>query len=880
MPKFLNPTKWQKNTLALWAAFLLPALIMTIYFAMRHMAPFGNNTILTVDLGQQYIDFFVAFKHMLTQDPSQWFYSFSKGLGGETYGDWAYYLFSPLNLLLLPFSNVQLPAAILGLTVIKYGLTSWAFAFALHKMRWQKGFSLIFFGVTYAFMGWFVANQLNLLWLDAAILLPLIILGLEKAIDNHSIWWFVLPLTAIMIINYYMAYMIGLFLVLYIIWRIFWEAYPWKTRLRMGLKFTFGALISIGLSCFAWLPTAYTLMNSKSQYMLENLHWRFDYFPPDFLGKFFVGTFNFDQMPSGLPNIFIGSLPLILFWFFITSRTVRWQVRVITILITAFLVVSMMYGPLNLLWHGFQFPVWYPYRFSFIFCFWIIWLGASIWQPRLSLTWLQAGSLLIIAGAAVGYLYTRLEKLNFLDQNQLIIGSCFFLLVLLLMTIERTDWYWQALLGLIVVAEMTCGALLSLNNFSYLSNSEYQTYIRNLNNITKDLKHTNSHDFFRVAQTFQRTKGDPFQGGYNGGSAFSSALEYQQSRFMALIGQSEGDNYVDYSSGTIVSDSILSMRYLLQDNRQEADRDGTPANTTQFPRQDTDGIYEPVKSNDLTLLSKNPYALPVGFAASQNALNTKFKTDDPIENQERMWNNLNGYQSQNVFDIANFTRVQAFNTQAPKTITGTYLSKDNTHAAASVDLYYKPTNNNPYYLTLGSDMNDDNVEIQINGQAIKTIPDHRHTIILPLPGKQGTTEKITLIFKKKDLWLQNVSLYQGHAKRFAKQAQSIQQHGLKLDHVTQTKLSGKINMPSEKTMLMTSIPNTPGWQTYVDGKQTDTVTLNKFFIGVPMKAGEHRVTFKYVVPLLKTAVTISIGTLLFMLGLAWSEDSKRQHRLK
>ncbi|SOB42518.1 Bacterial membrane protein [Weissella viridescens] len=879
MSNIFNPLKWQKNTRALWGAFLLPTLIMTVYFASRHMAPFGSSTLLTVDLGQQYIDFFSAFKTMLTQDQNQLFYSFSKGLGGETFGDWAYYLFSPLNFILLFFDNVHLPAGILLLTVLKYGLASWSFAFAIHKLNWQKGYTLPVFGTSYAFMGWLVANQLNLLWLDAAILLPLIILGLEKVLDGRSIWLFILPLTAIMIINYYMAYMIGVFLVLYILWRLFWEPYQWHVRFNMLGKFAFGVIISIGLSCVTWLPTAYTLMNSKSQYMLENLKWRFDYFPPDMLGKFFVGTFNFDQMPTGLPNIFVGSLPLILFWFFITSRTVRWQVMLMTVLITAFLLVSMMYGPLNLFWHGFQFPVWYPYRFSFVFCFWLLWLAASIWQPKLHLSLLQAASLLIVFAGIVGYLYFRLPKLNFLNKEQLLIGVSFFLLLLLLMTLRRHDDYWLSFVDLLVLAEVTCGALLTLNNFSYLSNTEYQTYIKNLNDMTKPLEREKQQNFFRVTQSFQRTKGDPFQGNYNGGSTFSSALEYQQSRFMALIGQPEGDNYVSYTGGTLVSDSLLGMKYLLQSNNQQPDRPGTPANTTEFKRGDTNGIYPIKRTNDLTMLSQNPYALPVAFAASTNALNANFKDDDPVQNQNVMWQSMNGYQSKPVFNVSNFSNVHGYNTQAPETITGAYLTKDKP-GNARIDLTYVANGNGPYYLTLGGDISQDDVEVQLNHEPVKNIPSHRHTIILPMSqANKGDKQTISLVFKKDSLWLQNVSLYQANSLRFADQATDLKQNGLQISQTSATNLSGDITLPKDKTVLMTSIPNTPGWQVTVDGKSVTPQTVNKFFMGIPLNAGKHHVEFKFVTPLLKTAVTISLGTLLFMLGIAWSENSKRQHRL-
>ncbi len=43
-------------------SFWFPAVIMLTYYAYRGMAPFGTNSILTVDLGQQYIDQFAAFK--------------------------------------------------------------------------------------------------------------------------------------------------------------------------------------------------------------------------------------------------------------------------------------------------------------------------------------------------------------------------------------------------------------------------------------------------------------------------------------------------------------------------------------------------------------------------------------------------------------------------------------------------------------------------------------------------------------------------------------------------------------------------------------------------------------------------------------------------
>lgn len=56
-----------------------------------------------------------------------------------------------------------------------------------------------------------IANQLNLMWLDAVIILPLIIWGLLKLVSVGQIRTYVIWLTALLIINYYMAYMVCLF---------------------------------------------------------------------------------------------------------------------------------------------------------------------------------------------------------------------------------------------------------------------------------------------------------------------------------------------------------------------------------------------------------------------------------------------------------------------------------------------------------------------------------------------------------------------------------------------------------------------------------------------------------------------------------------------
>lgn len=879
MHKRLNPFSWRPSTRILWVSFLLPTLIMLGYFAYRKMTPFGSSSILTVDLGQQYIDFFASYKNALTGNFSSIFFNFAKGLGGETFGDWAYYLMSPTNLLLLPFSNALLPVGILFLTVIKYGLASWSMAFALKRMRWQNNWSLVFFGLIYSMSGWFVANELNLLWLDAAILLPFIVVGLEKYLNEQSKWQYILPLTAMLVINYYMAYMVGLFMILYFIWHLSWLPFGWRERLRMLRKFVFGSLVSIGLSAVIWLPTAYTLLNSKGQYMLENLNWNFEYNPADFIGKFFLGTFNFDQMPTGLPNIFVGSLVLIAIWFFFTSNQIRWQTRLWAGIITAFLVISMMYAPLDLAWHAFQFPVWYPYRFSFVFSFWLIWIAGSIWTPNLKFDWWQLGLLLALIAGSFIYLYTRLGKLNFLTQSQLIIGISIFALMLILHILASNNNWWLWAIGILTIGEMVTSTIWTLNQFTYLTNDEYTTYIRALENATNTFKKSN-HDFYRVAQSFQRTKGDPLQGNYYGASTFSSALEHQQSSFMAAIGQPEGDNYVSYSNGTLLTDDLLGMRYLMQPTGNASEDKGTPSNMATFPRWDTNGIYTIDNSTDDVVISENANALPLIFAASPNALNLHFKADDPLTNQNRLWATLTGYDNNDVFTSKNFDSTSVDNLNSSETITGAYLKKLDAAKPASISLTYTPQSNDPYYLTLGGELSADDVSITVNGTPLAAIPSHRHTIVLPLPANvSGQPQVITLTLNKNDVWLQNVSLYASNQAAITAGAQQLQQSAITDLKFSDTQISGNIDLPANQNLLMTTIPYAEGWKIEVDGKQVDSTKIGGFFLGATITPGQHRIKLTFTPPYLKWGLIITSGTVLFTLGLLWTDTfGRRGHK--
>lgn len=850
MKKYFND-----KSLPLWLAFGLPIIIMGSYFATRHMMPFGKSTILTVDLGQQYVDMFAIMRNTLLHHPATFLYSFSNALGGDMLGIWTYYLMSPLNLLLLFFPPALLPTGILILTLLKYGLASVAMTWVLTKMHRQTGWLATSFGLMYAFMGWMIAYQLNLLWLDALILLPLIIYGLETLLTTGKYRYYVITFTLMLVINYYMAYMIALFLILYWFWTISQNHFSWRQIRQAFIRFATGSLLSVALAAISLLPTFFQLTQGKGQYNTTNIgHW-IEYNPLFFFSKLFIGSFNFAQMPSGQPNIFIASIGAFGAILYFINTNIRWQNRLIAGLVTVFLFCSMFIAPLDLFWHGLQFPVWYPYRFSFLWSFWLLWLASTSIDARQPLKIKPFIALISSLGIVFVIVAVTFSKTNFMTWPQLLVGTAFALLALVLLLSPRINiWSWLVLL--LTITEVSTNAIWCLNNFSYLTKTEYQNQINSTHAALATIPNTSTH-FFRVGQTYSRTKGDPFMQDYFGGSAFSSSFSKKTSDFMGLIGNPNGDNYATYYNGTKVTDNLLGFKYFLDASAHFATAPGAPARMQNTQRPDLISDLFHAETPDVTIY-QNPGALPLGFAVNPSALNVALKNGNPLVNQTNLWNNLIGQPKQTLFTPIPFSSFTTTNTNRPQNINGAFLTPKNLVKPTTLSATFTPQDDNPYYLTLGANLTPDVVTITLNGRILHTNDAFKAPIVLNLTN-MAKDQPQTLVFtlKKSTLWLQQVGLYELNAPLLQAQTKQLQAHSWQIKHFSQRNISGDITIPESKQLLMTTIPQVPGWHATVDGQSIKTKTIANMFIAVPVTKGHHTVTLKYTPPFLLLGSLIS-----------------------
>ena len=225
----------------LWA-FLIPFGIMLGIYAALGTYPFGTSSVLVLDLNGQYVYFFEALRDAIYGEGSL-IYSFSRAMGGEFLGMYAYYLASPLSYIVALFPKHMMLEALYLMLILKCGLSGATFCYYLsaNKMTKNKA-AQVMFSCMYALSAYGVVMQHNTMWFDNVILLPLVALGIEKVIKERKYKLFVISLALSVISNFYIGYMVCIFTFVYFFFYYF----------SSTIILYFHRIIILMIICYIW----------------------------------------------------------------------------------------------------------------------------------------------------------------------------------------------------------------------------------------------------------------------------------------------------------------------------------------------------------------------------------------------------------------------------------------------------------------------------------------------------------------------------------------------------------------------------------------------------------------------------------------------------
>lgn len=377
--------KHPKKAIYFLSAFF-PMLIMLIVWAIIGLYPFGSRSLMSVDFGQQYVSFFGLLKNsVLSGDFSNLSYSFTQSLGGPMAGLVGYYLLSPFNLIFIitPFQFYGL--AVFLVIWLRYGAIGLAFAFLLikrYKGLSSKKYLVPLLSTAYALSGMLVAYQMNVIFYDAMIMLPIVIAYLEELLDGGSIFKYSLTLGMMLFFQFYMGYMASIFIVLY---ACFYVSSKLGDKGTLKLKLSnffkpllraFGAsVIGGGLASVILLPVLSSLLESRGGYN-PGMTFSLDLMikPLDILSKLTIGGFDSGAWVMGpsLPNIYIGAFGFVGFILYFSCKKIcsikKWSAGVVTCIFF----ISFVNEFVNKIWHMGQMPLGFFYRFSWLFSFFML----------------------------------------------------------------------------------------------------------------------------------------------------------------------------------------------------------------------------------------------------------------------------------------------------------------------------------------------------------------------------------------------------------------------------------------------------------------------------------------------------------------------------
>ncbi|MCI8387361.1 MAG: YfhO family protein [Clostridiales bacterium] len=852
-------------------AFGSALLIYTVVLALLKIAPFGERTIITGDLYGQYSCFLADLKSVFSGDGL--FYSFEKSLGGNYYSLAAYYLFSPLNFIMLLFPLRMLPTAISVLIVLKLSLCALTAGIYFNHLSTKGRNSTnciitLILSIAWSMVGYGTQYSINVMWLDALIMLPLILIGLERLVDGKSPLVYILSLGSAIIFNYYIGYILCAFCLLYFLYLMLRDSRTVREWGAAIIRFAISSLLAGGLSGVAIIPAVKALSGSKADfpgllsadfvnlYLLiltgiaalvffwtavnaakQNKHIPAAIFAVLGSGsaaanallfisasrkfelyklpsKLLVGSTNANDLPNGLPNIYCGVLIMLLLVMYYIDKRIPVRRRALHGLLLAGLVSSCIIDKLDLFWHCLNYPNWFFYRYSFVISF-VMLIAAyellSIGELNGKRT-IAVGCIILIPIASLLSSESIFNGGHF--TKQLIIVNIALIMVYTALLFANTlGRKWISKISLCSLAAIFCFELgmntyTTINSLSgwYGSDGYVSNYEAFLDKTLPALGIAESQDddFYRIEKTYSRTLNDGLLLGYNGVSHYSSTMNVSDIGFLRVLGFPYYFAWTSYGKGSSAAADSLLGVRYL------------------LSESDVDKPYTLVSGGDVKVY-ENPYALGLAIPVSRDILDCAV-TMDPIENLNMIYSSLLG-ESANLYEPVEYD-IQF--------IDGYFV------------LNFTAKSDEQIFFFAGTDVYGHDGELIVNGISHGNCFDVYNYGLIPI-GRFEVGERVEMIIRSTigEALADSFELCYEHTDVLARAHDKLTGWTHAEADGSRVEVSFKGGeLGSDAELIMLTLPYDENFRAYADGKQVDVIKA-LHFIAVELPKGTKTLELRY-----------------------------------
>ncbi|WP_319470209.1 YfhO family protein [uncultured Trichococcus sp.] len=842
-------------------SFLLPVISLLLAYIFIGIYPFGELSLLTIDMYNQYVSFFSYLKSILIGN-NDIFYTFSKNLGGDMIGILAYYLMSPFNVVLLFFPLKYFTEAILFLSLLKTGFAGLTMSIWLNRKK-ASPYSMLF-SIAYALMGYMLVYQQNIMWLDGVILLPLVVMGIDRIFENRSFLLYSCFLALSLVTNYYIGYMICIFSVIYVLMKVIGSCKGKSECFRYIANFILGSLLAGGLSAFLLIPTAFSLSGGKAEFNPDFFTFDPNFAWPDFISKFVIGSTNINQIITGFPNVYAGSFVLSGLVFFFLQGNIPIRKRIAYLFGFLVIVASFYFNGINLIWHGLNTPAWFPYRYSFVFVFLAVAAAYEAFLASLekSINVIQL-LLLVTLWVLIGF-YMSGRAYDFITGfNAKITYVSLFISAFLLFAFSHAKPNIKRHVFVIMLAfsffELTFNSHETLKQQAYAPRSEFTGNVEKVQPLTEAILEQDE-SFYRMAQDFQFNRNDPMLYGYSGLSHYSSNEKTFVKDFLGDIGFRNNGNWAYYGKGnTVTVDSLLAVKYLISSGAEHSH-------------------YTSLKSEDNLTVYQNPYALPVGMMVKNQTENLDLAQVDPFAMQNDLFGSIVTESAGDALKRSEGVSIKLENVQQSSNEYGTVYEKIDGSKDAFVIYTIDAAADGPYYAFFPSAYWIP-TELYVNDEWIATYFNEYNYNIVPL-GDYAQGEEITVTLKinnEKTIVLDELFYYED-LEIVKHNFEDLSSNSFQVDEHTSSSFSGSVESEVGKGTLLFTIPYDEAWQIEVDGELKEGKIAFQTFLAIDLEPGEHTVELKYVPKGWRAGVAITSVSMLIVALISFkARPQKRKH---
>lgn len=842
---------------------------LLVAYACFGIYPFGKLSVVYGDMHSQYLDFHAMLWRVLREGESP-AYSFLAGLGGTLIPMFAYYLMSPFSLLVAFFPIDGLQDALLLITLLKVAAIAMGYVyFARHALA-QRGLDAVLFAPCYALSGYVVAYASNIMWLDGLILLPIVLVQLLRLLRDGRWLGLCLSLTVLFWVQFYIGYMVGIFVLLAFFLLAFVGRYPQVGK--RFLQFAGATLLAAGLCAVLLLPTAIRLLDNALHTTVNQQE----------LGAFSISAAQAMQLfsknlfaasdgyASGQAQIYSGMACALLLPVYLLNSGIPLRRRLCTFGLAALLFVSCLEPHLTYFWHAMDRATGFPCRFSFLLVFLMIYMANDCYIHR------GTCSILVLVGSAVAWaLFVLLAKPYGLFPDTLrgregiaLALLLAYLLLFLWMRQRPGRQRWAAMLLLVcIVVEMSANAYGTLLGIapSFLSR---ETLLSQYTQRQELLAQTESAEGmpYRVDDTLEDRSNISFLLGTMRQRHFNSAASGRLGDALNRLGYHYGGIVHHYLGSTIATESLFGLRYLAGDRFH-------------MPGQKPNDYYAEVAQAGRLALFENAYAFPLAFAASEEALSFDILGE--------AWENVSQFTLQNSL-FASLAGQAVLPLYVPIELTAEpYNLEAGEWEAERFQWWRAPDPDDTSYLRLSGVAELDapvyvgaeilpptgTVQVKANEYTLMELESfYRNQMAYAGQYWPGETVAVYLYPMFSRMLLDFMGVYALDMDVLSDLSDSFYDQQMTDVRWTDTRITGSVET-EEDQILFLSVPYDGGWLVTVDGKPASVEKALGIFLGIRLSPGTHQVELTYrPVGLVSGAILsgISLLVLLTLLGCrAW-----------